>query len=459
MFQPWRLKLREVEEAVKADRLDDARVMLQEGNLAEYRPAKKIMQNLGARLAERGRTELNRGETLASWRDLEAAEEMGAQGDALSPLRDELIAHSISEAEKYLTAGDTSSALERLNTLQRRKLDTGPVRELQQIARKMCRAKEYCREGKYRDAERLYAAAKALRSDLDWLEELRLTAEDKEHLLRSAREDLHRAMAAEDWTAVVTASESVLDLAPHDAIAAQARSKAWKTVGAKMPSFSGLTPVRTNGDTKVGHQNVVDTDIAPASPRFQLWIDGVGGFLVCEGDDLIIGQPSTARRVDIPILGDLSHRHASIKRCGDGYLLVPNRQARLNGKSISEAMSLSDRAVIELGSGVRLIFRQSHPYSATATLQLASSHRTQPACDGIILMADSLILGPEANSHVVCRDWKTNAVLFHRGEALHCRSEENLEVNGQPYDSESPLPRNAQIAAEEFSMSLEDLGE
>lgn len=74
-------------------------------------------------------------------------------------------------------------------------------------------------------------------------------------------------------------------------------------------------------------------------------------------------------------------------------------------------------------------------------------------------MADSLILGAESNCHVLCRDLKDNVVLFHRGDQLHCRSEDAMEVDGASYDSESPLPRSAQITAEEFSMSLEDLGE
>ncbi|MDA7979839.1 MAG: hypothetical protein MPJ50_13810, partial [Pirellulales bacterium] len=295
---------------------------------------------------------------------------------------------------------------------------------------------------------------------LDWIDEFRQEAEDSERILRTAREDLHRAMASEDWTSVVTASETVLDLAPHDQVATQARGKAWKTVGAKMPSYAGLTSARPNDDTKTGRSEAIsDTDIAPPSPRFQLWIDGIGGYLVCEGDDLTIGQPSNGKRVDIPILGDLSQRHATLRRCGEGYLLVPNRQARVNGKSITEAISLADRAVIELGSGVRLIFRQPHPYSTTATLQLASSHRTQPACDGIILMADNIVLGAESNCHVVCRDWQSDVVLFNRAGSLHCQYPGPLEVNGASYASEIPLPRNSQITAEEFSMSLEDLNE
>lgn len=460
MFQPWRLKLREVQEAVKANRLDEARVMLREGNLAEFRPAKKVMEDLGNRLATRGRNELGRGETLAGWRDLEAAEQLGVRSETLAPLRDDLVAHSLAEAEKYLAIGDAGSGLERLDELQRRGMTSGKIRELQQIARKVARARDYSREGRYRDAERLYAAGVALRPDLTWLEDFRVEAAAKEQLLRGAREDLHRAMAAEDWTAVVTASEAVLDLAPHDAVAGQARTRAWKAVGAKVPSFAGLSPVKSHGDTKVGRAaSSTETEIAPLAPRFLLWVDGVGGYLVCEGDDLVIGQPASARRVDIPILGDLSQREASIRRCGEGYLLIPNKGARLNGRTVAEAVSLADRAVVEVGNGVRLIFRQPHPYSNSATLQIASTHRTQPTCDGIILMADSVILGAETSSHVVCRDWPADLVLFKRDGELYVRSDCPLEVNGAPYDGETPLPRNAQVVAEQFSMSVENLSE
>ena len=43
MFQPWRIKLREVEEAIKSGRLDDASRLLLDGDLRQYYPAQKLV--------------------------------------------------------------------------------------------------------------------------------------------------------------------------------------------------------------------------------------------------------------------------------------------------------------------------------------------------------------------------------------------------------------------------------
>ena len=51
--------------------------------------------------------------------------------------------------------------------------------------------------------------------------------------------------------------------------------------------------------------------------KFMLWVDAVGGFLVCGADQVRIGQPVHCSSVDIPILGDISSRHASIRRDGE----------------------------------------------------------------------------------------------------------------------------------------------
>ena len=48
----------------------------------------------------------------------------------------------------------------------------------------------------------------------------------------------------------------------------------------------------------------------PKIDRFLLWIDAVGGYWVCAGDEVLIGQPVRYAEVDVPILGDLAGRHA-----------------------------------------------------------------------------------------------------------------------------------------------------
>ncbi|MCG8583415.1 MAG: hypothetical protein MI757_01725, partial [Pirellulales bacterium] len=55
-----------------------------------------------------------------------------------------------------------------------------------------------------------------------------------------------------------------------------------------------------------------------SSSRLALWVDEVGGYLVCLSDQLTIGQPVSGSEVDIPILGDVSRKHAVIERDAEG---------------------------------------------------------------------------------------------------------------------------------------------
>ena len=51
--------------------------------------------------------------------------------------------------------------------------------------------------------------------------------------------ELHAALGREDWPAVLSASESLLAIAPLHAAARQARRRAWKVVGMNVTSAGG----------------------------------------------------------------------------------------------------------------------------------------------------------------------------------------------------------------------------
>ena len=139
-------------------------------------------------------------------------------------------------------------------------------------------------------------------------------------------------------------------------------------------------------------------DAKPAE-RFMLWIDAVGGYWVCMADALIVGQPGTGG-ADIPLLADISSRHARIRRDGEGYLIDAFREVRVDGRSVEATDLLGNGSRIEIGPSVKLEIRRSHPLSITARLDFLSRHRTQPPADAVLLLADACVLGPKPNSHV-----------------------------------------------------------
>ncbi len=191
--------------------------------------------------------------------------------------------------------------------------------------------------------------------------------------------------------------------------------------------------------------------------RFMLWVDAVGGYLVCLADEVTLGQPVACETVDVPILGDISSRHARIRRDGEGYLIDAIRHVRVDGKTVAKVAALRDGSRIVLGEAVRFACRRPHALSATVRLDFDTHHRTQPATDGVLLMADSCILGPSPYCHVVCRDWPGEVILYRHDEQLYCRTAGAFEIDGVRCKGRGPVGRGSRIEGEGFSMKLEEL--
>lgn len=198
------------------------------------------------------------------------------------------------------------------------------------------------------------------------------------------------------------------------------------------------------------------SDAANLGVRFLLWVDAVGGYFVCLDDKIEIGQAAPSNQVHLPILADLSQRHARLRREGESYILEPMSTVRVNGVNQDQTILLSDQDEVEMGP-VRMRFRQPHALSSTARIDLLSRHRTHPFADSILLFAESCVLGPASHNHIVCRDWPSDVVLFRSGDKLCCRSMEPLEVDGTPCNSKAELRMDSRICGEDFSMTLEPL--
>jgi hypothetical protein len=193
--------------------------------------------------------------------------------------------------------------------------------------------------------------------------------------------------------------------------------------------------------------------------RFFLWVDAVGGYLVCLGDMVTLGQAADGpEAADIPLLGDLSRQHARIRRDGEGYLIEGYKDISVDGRPVAGVAGLRDGSLVRLGRGVKLVFRRPHALSATARLDFVSGHRTQPTVDAVLLMADTCVLGPQRHSHVVCREWPGEVVLSRHEEQLYCRAAGAIEIDGGRYTSgRGPVGRNSRIMGERFSLTLEEI--
>src|SRR5271170_455264 len=117
-----------------------------------------------------------------------------------------------------------------------------------------------------------------------------------------------------------------------------------------------------------------------------LWIDGVGGYLVCLSHRVTLGQALTDTPVDIALIADVSRHHATIQRDPEGYFLEAPRKVQINGQQAEKALLRSgDR--ITLGNSCQLQFWQPVPVSTSARLDMVSGHRFAEPVQAVILMA------------------------------------------------------------------------
>ena len=198
--------------------------------------------------------------------------------------------------------------------------------------------------------------------------------------------------------------------------------------------------------------------MAGVPKRFFLWVDGGGGYLVCTGSHVTIGQAAADAPIDIPIFADLAKVHATLSRDAEGYVLESSRGAMVNGKAVTRAaLKPGDR--ISLGSTCQLAFDQPSPLSPTARLDLVSGHRFQTAVDAILLMADMLILGPGDDPHVPLQS-KNDISLYRGPDGLSVRCPGKFRVDTFQFQERANLrlPANIVGDAHSFTFHLEPAG-
>lgn len=479
MFQAWRFKLKEAQAALDQGKLEEAARIVATGDLPTYLPAQQLRAQVAAKLAERGIARGRGGDLAAAWRDLDAARAEGGESSIWLAAQQAIVELALADVVQQLQAGNLSGAADRLNSLEKRKAFGSVLQTLREVTRRLDSARKLGQRGKFAEAEEQLAAANALRPDLTVVAELKQTFRQRAERLKSLSEQLHKALGSMDWSQVLSISTELLDISPENRVARDARKRAWEEVGAKVGDSRRLGETQLwagaslFGDIRI---QTADGDVAtlerPRQPRFLMWIDAVGGYLVCLGDEIVVGQACPGTTVDVPIQADIPRRHIKIRREGEGYVIEPlavgvngrtvqsARQAEVKvaGKLITSNALLSDGDEIELGQSVRMRFRKPHVLSASARLEMLGRHRTQPFADAVLLMAESCVLGPKWQNHVVCREWKGDVVLYRQDSQLFCRALESVEIDGQLQDGRGKIRPNSRIVGSDFSLTLEPIG-
>jgi hypothetical protein len=194
------------------------------------------------------------------------------------------------------------------------------------------------------------------------------------------------------------------------------------------------------------------TWVQQSSPRLLLWIDGVGGYLVCLGQRVTIGQVNPEAMPDVALMADIARHHATIERDTEGYALAAIRKVKVNGQPAERCLLRSEDR-LTLGASCQLVFTQPARISSSARLDVVSGHRLARPVDAVFLMADTLLLGPRA--HVAIDDLAKPVILFRQGQGLGVRYEGTLSVDGAAVKERSPLAPGQRVTADGVTFTLE----
>lgn len=471
LFPQWRLKIREARVAFHQGRWEEASELLVQKSVREFLPAKRLSLEVAGRFADRAKSRLEAGDSMAGWDDLRQATRLGGYEEEIAQIRAGHLARGVDKVRRYLLRGEYALAAEQIARLEQRRLGGDQVRAWKLIVHLITRAKQLDHRGQHAEAAEMLQRAKNILPDPSdnlgrELGARRQQLLEKVPISRSLATQLHEALAEQDYRRVLKTADEMLELAPEHTAARQARRKAWKAVGMAPTLLHQHVPFERHGSNgaiqgssprRPSEETASMTDPRTPSRRIVAWIDEVGGYLICLGNEICLGQPSAAPGADIPILADLSRRHAIIRREGEAYVLSPIHQVELDGIRLKEPTLLTDGAEIKLGESVRLRFRKPHALSTTACLTLESHHSTQMAVRNVVLMSESCVLGPQSHSHICCPKWKADLVLFRDGDRLRFRTQTLVEVNGEPGASEQAICQSCRIEGEDFALSIEEI--
>jgi hypothetical protein len=478
MFPSWRMQLGEARRALRSGELDRACAIVQRDDLKEFRQARELSAELADLFAERARGRMREGHSSAGWKDIQLARQIAGSDAPVDELERDYRSQLVDRACRYLAEGRTKAAAEELTKLVRHNLADADIRNLVEWTTRLSEAEQMLAAGNAAEAGRvLEQLAANLPSLFDRMANhgaaarvATLKQQCDEHVRLSS--ELLTATERSDWHHVLATADRLLAVAARDRVARAARRQAWHAVGLDATqlyqaggrkagpkqvaslALRDTSAVRRPTASTHRHHDTMSDHIPPN--RFMMWVDAVGGFLVCLDDEVVLGQPAHGAAIAVPLCADLSRRHAVIRREGGAYTIDPLGEVSVDGRPLTGPMVLGTRHEIQLGSAVRLEFTKPHALSATARLTPLSGHRTEPRADAVLLMADSCVLGPKSHSHVACRRWPGDVILFRQQGRLHCRSTLAMTVDGATAEGATPVASGARLEGEEFAISLEE---
>jgi tetratricopeptide (TPR) repeat protein len=487
-FTVW-LTLRQVKEALRSGRPEDAHRLLDPLVADGHRKAFRLLAEVARSYVARGERHLRADSPEAAWKELLAAEALNTGEPRAAALRQALTRLGLAEARAALEAGRPRHVIETVARLRDRNCRQPELDGLEDAAHDWLLAAEMADRGDFAlaigTAERL--RRRIVQCPTTGLDQFLRQLADRHERFRDAVGRLTDAAEGRHWREAARCADDVIAVAPNHREARQVQLRAWESLQPLTASYhsngtdSAVVPLMASAgataDTRPApppgasgrpsgavdlHDGRPDparghSSAGPLPKRFLLWVDGVGGYLVCLSGRVTFGQATADGPIDVPLFADVSRLHAEVTRDGEGYLLESTRGVQVNGAATDKAvLRCGDR--VTLGATCQFLFRQPVPVSPSARLELVSGHRLPLAVDGVLLMADNLILGPGPQAHVTLPWVPGNVILYRSKDGLGVRFDGRFAVDNRACQGRATLPLPAAVSADTFSFALEPVG-
>ncbi len=441
------LTLRQAQDALANGRLEEARRLLEEPGMLSQKGAGDLLRQVGRGFIERGERHLKHEDTTGAWNDLMQAEATGVVDERVGQLRQALVRHGLGEARTLLDAGEPHRAATILSHLHDRGVRQAELQLLLEATHGWIKARELAGQGEFAEAKQTTGRiVRLLPAPPAALVSFQRELEDRSRTFDEVLSRLLEATEQKRWREALPLAEKVLAVAPQHIEARKIRARAWKSIE---PPTTAL-PRQERLDV-----SDIKAEPAPqAGRRFMLWIDGVGGYLICLGNRVTLGQATPPASVDVALVADVSRQHAAITRDAEGYLLEAFRPANVNGQPAEKAL-LQPGDRVTLGNCCTLRFSQPVPISTTAQLEVVSGHRMPLSIEKVFLMADTLVLGPGPQAHVEIADMRQPVVLFRNRDGLGVRYPGDLVVDGAPCRERGVLGTDSKVSGDDFAFAVE----
>ncbi|MCH2181209.1 MAG: hypothetical protein MK108_04315 [Mariniblastus sp.] len=417
---------------------------------------RNLARKLTRKLIGRAKRNINRNDFPAAWRDLTSATEIAcpADQDRLSRQKSKLVELTIESADSLLTAGKISQALALVAELQSRHILDWRSDRIEKTGRLIQDADDLAARGQVNFSNEKLKMAINLRPDLALLEARQKANEHRRHQIDRLSRDLQQALLENQSDRVRQLCGEILTIAPSYQVALDAQRQ-WNERTSSPDRSMGNT---THKRVAAQETSTEATAIPTASRQFLIWVDQVGGFLACPGATNTIGAALPQANIQIPIVADLSRRNVKVERTACGHLvhpLTPLGTVTIDGHPVTQSSPWKSGQIMELEGRVRLRYIQPHPGSRSARLDLVSRHRTEPWSDAVLLVTDTILLGPDPRNHICCPHWSQNIVLFFQQGAWHCQCTQTFQVDSKRVRGTARLTDHSRIAGTDFSIALE----